>query len=30
MVLIRAQQVCKEYQVGEVAVQALKDIHFEI
>ena len=30
MGLIRAQQVCKEYQVGEVAVQALKDIHFEI
>ena len=30
MVLIRAQQVCKEYQVGEVSVQALKDIHFEI
>jgi len=30
VVLIRAQQVCKEYQVGEVAVQALKDIHFEI
>ena len=30
MGLIRAQQVCKEYQVGEVSVQALKDIHFEI
>ena len=30
MGLIRAKQVCKEYQVGEVAVQALKDIHFEI
>ena len=30
MVLIRAKQVCKEYQVGEVSVQALKDIHFEI
>jgi len=28
--LIRAQQVCKEYQVGEVSVRALKDIHFEI
>ena len=30
MGLIRAQQVCKEYQVGEVSVRALKDIHFEI
>ena len=30
MGLIRAQQVCKEYQVGEMSVQALKDIHFEI
>ena len=30
MGLIRAKQVCKAYQVGEVAVQALKDIHFEI
>ena len=30
MGLIRAQQVCKEYQVGEVAVQALRGVSFEI
>lgn len=29
-VLIRAEKVCKDYQVGEVKVEALKDVSFEI